>query len=47
MTRLTYTSAIDDVLRSVGFTRRGREWTRIRGEMEERTDLQHLALTPR
>lgn len=40
MTRLTYTRAIDDVLRPVGFTRRGREWTRIRGEMEERLDLQ-------
>lgn len=40
MTRPTYTRAIDDVLRSVGFTRRGREWTRIRGEMEERLDLQ-------
>lgn len=40
MTRPSYTRAIDDVLRPVGFERRGKEWTRIRGEMEEQLDLQ-------
>lgn len=40
MTRLSYTKAIDDVLRPAGFERRGKEWTRIRGEMEEQLDLQ-------
>lgn len=40
MSRLTYTKAIDDVLICVGFTREKRVWTRIRGEMEERLDLQ-------
>ena len=40
MTRLTYTRAIDGVLRPVGFTRQARQWTRIRGEMQEQIDLQ-------
>lgn len=40
MTRLTYTRAIDDVLRPVGFARGGKKWTRGRGEMEEQLDLQ-------
>lgn len=40
MSRLTYTKAINDVLSPVGFRRRGPEWTRIRGEVEEMLDLQ-------
>lgn len=40
MTRLSYTKAIDEVLRPAGFEREGKEWTRIRGEMKEQLDLQ-------
>lgn len=40
MTRSSYTKAIDGVLRPAGFEREGKEWTRIRGEMEEQLDLQ-------
>jgi hypothetical protein len=32
--------AIDRVLAPIGFARGGREWVRIRGDMEERVDLQ-------
>lgn len=42
MTRLTYLKAIDDVLRPLGFERGGRQWTRIRGEIEEKLDLQKI-----
>jgi hypothetical protein len=40
MTRLSYTKAIDEVLRPAGFERDGKQWTRIRGEMKEQLDLQ-------
>lgn len=39
MTR-TYTKAIDDVLRPVGFSRQGSNWIRTRGDIEEKVNLQ-------
>ncbi|WP_411288347.1 DUF4304 domain-containing protein [Phenylobacterium sp.] len=40
MPRTSYTKAIDAILRPLGFEREKRLWTRIRGDMEERLDLQ-------
>lgn len=40
MTRLSYLKAIDNVLVPIGFVRSGREWTRVRGDIDERLDLQ-------
>jgi hypothetical protein len=40
MTRPSYLKAIDGVLAPIGFARSGREWIRVRGEIEERVDLQ-------
>lgn len=40
MSRLSYTKALDDLLRPLEFQRQGRDWTRVRGEIEERVDLQ-------
>lgn len=40
MTRLSYTKALDDLLRPLGFERQKREWTRVRADMQEQLDLQ-------
>jgi hypothetical protein len=40
MSRLSYTKALDDLLRPLGFQRQGRDWTRVRGDILERLDLQ-------
>jgi hypothetical protein len=40
MTRPSYLRAIDRVLEPIGFARRGRDWVRVRGDIEERVDLQ-------
>ena len=40
MSRTSYLKALDDLLRPLGFQRRGREWVRVRGDIEERLDLQ-------
>lgn len=40
MTRLSYTSALDLALQPLGFTRVGRDWKRIRGEIQDWVNLQ-------
>lgn len=40
MTRKSYVAAIDSVLKPMGFTRKGREWSRQIGTVVEHVDLQ-------
>jgi hypothetical protein len=40
MTRKSYVSAIDQVLRPMGFTRQGKEWSRQIGTVVEHVGLQ-------
>jgi hypothetical protein len=40
MTRKSYVAAIDDVLKPMGFTREGQEWSRQIGTVAEHVDLQ-------
>ena len=40
MTRKSYVAAIDDVLKPMGFTRQGKEWTRRIGTVVEHVGLQ-------
>lgn len=40
MTRLSYTMALDHALQPLGFARDGRDWRRLRGEIEDWVNLQ-------
>jgi len=40
MTRMSYVAAVDSVLKPIGFTREGKEWSRRVGTMSEHIDLQ-------
>ena len=40
MTRLSYTRAIDNVLKPLGFQREGKNWGRIRGDIRDTLNLQ-------
>lgn len=40
MTRLTYTKALDRALQPLGFTREGKDWKRLRGEIQDWVNLQ-------
>lgn len=40
MTRLSYTRALDRALQPLGFAREGKDWTRLRGEIQDWVNLQ-------
>ena len=40
MTRLSYTRALDLALQPLGFSREGKDWTRVRGEIRDWVNLQ-------
>lgn len=40
MTRLSYTKALDRALQPLGFAREGRDWKRLRGEIQDWVNLQ-------